>query len=463
MLQAVTNSDSYANLVLPVMLRERQITGRDAAFATELAYGVLRAKGSYEAITAASLSRGLDATDPAVIDVLSLGVHQLLATRVPDHAAISATVELAREVRGEGAASLVNAVLRRVVEGGDLHTWLERVAPPIEVDLLSHLSVTLSHPRWIIEALGNSLRVQAQLSGAPAPGDAELIEALTADNVAPHVTLTARPGQAELEELLAPVEGRPGATVGRWSPYAAVLSSGGDPGAVLAVREGRAGVQDEGSQLVALLLAGAPLVGSDRAWLDLCAGPGGKAALLAAVAAARGARVVAVELQPHRARLVRSALSATELRHPGTTVTVVADGTSAPVAPGSMDRVLVDAPCTGLGALRRRPEARWRRTPGDVGGLLKLQGALLRSALDAVRPGGVVAYATCSPHVAETRGVLLDVLSRRTDVTELDTAELLDAMSLAPMPGARAGNAVQLWPHRHGTDAMFIALLRKDV
>jgi 16S rRNA (cytosine967-C5)-methyltransferase len=197
-------------------------------------------------------------------------------------------------------------------------------------------------------------------------------------------------------------------------------------------------VQDEGSQLVALALAEAPLEGRDERWLDLCAGPGGKAALLAALAAGRGARLVANEPQPHRAELVRGSLAGAD----GVAEVTSHDGREGPWPPGSFDRVLVDAPCSGLGALRRRPEARWRKQPSDVVGLVPLQRALLERALDLVRPGGVVVYATCSPVVAETTGVVDAVLAARDDV--------------APDPVTR-----QLWPHEHGTDAMFWATLTR--
>jgi 16S rRNA (cytosine967-C5)-methyltransferase len=264
------------------------------------------------------------------------------------------------------------------------------------------------------------------------------------------VTLVARPGRAEVAELVAA-----GATPGRWSPYAAGLP-GGDPGSFPAVREGRAGVQDEGSQLVALALATAALDGPDARWLDLCAGPGGKAALLAALAAGRGAGLLAAELAPHRARLVRNVLGDAAER--GWAEVVVADGRAPAWQAGAFDRVLVDAPCTGLGALRRRPEARWRRQPGDVASLAALQRDLLGSALDAVRPGGLVAYVVCSPHLAETRTVVADVLRRRPEAVER-----VDARPLLPgVPDLGDGPDVQLWPHRHGTDAMYLALLRRQ-
>ena len=209
-------------------------------------------------------------------------------------------------------------------------------------------------------------------------------------------------------------------------------------------------MQDEGSQLVALALTRADVDGPDTGrWLDLCAGPGGKAALLGGIAALDGASVDAVEVAEHRAELVRQVVV-------GLPVTVhTADGREAPLPPDAYDRVLLDAPCTGLGALRRRPEARWRRRPEDVAGLAKLQRELLAAALRHVRPGGVVAYVTCSPHLSETVGVVTGVV-RRADV------ELVDARPLLPgVPQLGEGPTVQLWPHRHGTDAMFLALLQR--
>ncbi|MBW1604657.1 rRNA cytosine-C5-methyltransferase [Streptomyces sp. JJ66] len=444
-LRAVDERDAYANLVLPPLLkRARQEDGldaRDAALATELVYGTLRRQGTYDAIIAACVDRPLREVDPPVLDVLALGAHQLLGTRIPPHAAVSATVELARYVLSDGRARFVNAVLRRVT-AHDRDGWLERLAPPFDADPVEHLSLVHAHPRWIVSALWDAL-------GGPDTGREEIEALLAADNERPEVTLVARPGRATVAELLTE-----DAVAGRWSPYAARLAAGGEPGALDPVREGRAGVQDEGSQLVALALAAAPLEGADARWLDGCAGPGGKAALLGALAAGRGAALVAAEKQPHRARLVARALSG----NPGPYQVVAADGTRPAWRPGSFDRVLVDVPCTGLGALRRRPEARWRRRPEDLDGFAPLQRALLAGALRAARPGGVVGYATCSPHPAETRAVVEDVLAG----PDAAGATWIDARPLLPgVPHLGQGPDVQLWPHRHGTDAMYLALLRK--
>ncbi|MFF8033198.1 RsmB/NOP family class I SAM-dependent RNA methyltransferase [Streptomyces sp. NPDC016626] len=440
-LRAVDERDAYANLVLPPLLRKARenedFDARDAALATELVYGTLRRQGTYDAVVAACVDRPLREVDPPVLDVLSLGAHQLLGTRIPTHAAVSASVELARVVLGDGRAKFVNAVLRKIAQD-DLDGWLERVAPPYDEDPEDHLSVVHSHPRWVVSALWDSL----------GGGRAGIEDLLRADNERPEVTLVARPGRSTTGELL----DEEAAVPGRWSPYAVRLSEGGEPGAVPAVAEGRAGVQDEGSQLVALALAGAPVEGRDRLWLDGCAGPGGKAALLGALAAERGAVLLASEKQPHRAGLVANALAG----NPGPYQVIAADGTRPPWRPGSFDRVLVDVPCTGLGALRRRPEARWRRRPEDLEGFAPLQRGLLRTALESVRVGGVVGYATCSPHLAETRAVVADLLKQFPD------ADLIDARPLLPgVPDLGEGPDVQLWPHLHGTDAMYLALIRR--
>ncbi|GAA2513151.1 transcription antitermination factor NusB [Streptomyces gobitricini] len=443
-LRAVDERDAYANLVLPPLLkkaREKEgFENRDAALATELVYGTLRRQGTYDAIIAACIDRPLREVDPPVLDVLAMGAHQLLGTRIPTHAAVSASVELARVVLGDGRAKFVNAVLRKIARQ-DLDAWLEQVAPPYDEDAEDHLAVVHSHPRWVVSALWDAL-------GGGRAGIEDLLEA---DNERPEVTLVARPGRSTTDELL-DVLGEEASLPGRWSPYAVRLTEGGEPGAIDAVREGRAGVQDEGSQLVAIALANAPLDGPDERWLDGCAGPGGKAALLGALAAGRGATLLASEKQPHRARLVDRALTG----NPGPYQVVVADGTRPPWHPGAFDRALVDVPCSGLGALRRRPEARWRRRPEDLEGFGPLQRALLTEALKAVRVGGVVGYATCSPHLAETRVVVDDVLKRHGG------AELIDARPLMPgVPALGDGPDVQLWPHLHGTDAMYLALLRR--
>jgi 16S rRNA (cytosine967-C5)-methyltransferase len=430
----VVERDAYANLALPALLAERGITGRDAAFATELTYGTCRCRGLLDAIIAAASGRPVDQIDPVLLDLLRLGAYQLLRTNVAQHAAVSTIVEQAGIEFDTARAGFVNGVLRSIARR-DESSWVAELAPTAATDPVGHAAFVHAHPRWIAQAFADALGSDA----------GELDAALAADDARPGVHLAARPGVLTAAALAEAVGGE----VGRYSPDAVYLS-GGDPGRLTAIRDGQALVQDEGSQLVARALTLAPCDGDDGGrWLDLCAGPGGKTALIAAIAAQQGATVTAVEPNPRRAELV-------EQNTIGLDVQVLrVDGRELSLPAESFDRVLVDAPCTGLGALRRRPEARWRRTPADVPVLAKLQRELLAAAIRLTRPGGVVLYATCSPHLAETVGVVSDAI-RRHPVTALDTRALF-----SPVDNLGDGPHVQLWPHRHGTDAMFAAALRK--
>lgn len=454
-LRAVDERGAYANLLLPSLLTQRRLSGRDRGFATELTYGALRAQGLLDGLLDTVTSRPVATVDPGLRDALRLGTYQLLRTRVPARAAVGTTVDLVRATAGERPVRFANAVLRRVADrvaetGGDIATMLS--APAFERDPFGHLAVVTAHPRWIVEVFADAL-------------DGDLDEArvaLEADDLRPSVHLVAPPDQLSRDELITEAhEAGLAAEPGRYSPFAVILA-GGDPGSLPAVAARRAAVQDEGSQLVALALARTPTAGQDSGvTVDLCAGPGGKAALLAALLTSGQAgetlglpepALLAFEPRAPRAGLVAAALAG----RPGA-FAVRADGRYPPLPPGRVDRVLVDAPCTGLGALRRRPEARWRKLAGDAATLAGLQRQLLVSALDLARPGGVVAYVTCSPHPAETVEVVASV------VEQGDAVILLDArQSLPGVPALGDGPFVQLWPHRHGTDAMFLALLRKD-
>jgi 16S rRNA (cytosine967-C5)-methyltransferase len=431
-LRAVSERDAYANLALPALLRERAITGRDAAFATELTYGTCRVLGLLDAVIARAANRPVDQIDAVLLELLRLGAYQLLRTRVDAHAAVDTTVEQAAVEFDSARAGFVNGVLRNI-SARDEQSWVAELAPSADTDPVGHIAFVNAHPRWIAQAFSDALGAEAGQLGA----------LLASDNERPLVHLAARPSAITADELATAVDGE----VGRYSPYAVYLS-GGDPGRLAPLRDGLAQVQDEGSQLVARALTLAPIDGADGRWLDLCAGPGGKTALLAAIGTVSGARVTAVEPAAHRAELVEHNVSGYDVE------VLRVDGRDSGLAPGSFDRVLVDAPCTGLGALRRRPEARWRRQPGDVPGLTKLQKELLASAIGLTRPGGVVLYATCSPHLAETVGVIADAV-RRHPVRAIDTRVLFEGVD-----DLGGGPHVQLWPHRHGTDAMFAAALQ---
>ncbi|HWI30721.1 MAG TPA: transcription antitermination factor NusB [Microbacterium sp.] len=441
-LRAVHESDAYANLLLPRAIARAGLSTQDAGLATELTYGTLRRQGTYDAIIMAASSRDVRDIDPPVLDALRLAIHQLLHTRVASHAAVNESVTLAREALGHSASGFTNAVLRRISRETP-GEWMSRIDAAARSDD-ERLGLHTAHPVWIIRAFRRALAAE---------GRAHEIDALlAADNISPGVTMAALPGISEMPEDA------------QRTPYSPIgfRLGGGDPDSVVRGSEGRIRVQDEGSQLAALALSRAVPIREGERWLDLCAGPGGKTAVLAAEALAGGARLDANEITPARAGLVRGAVEGVPLE-----VEVSEEDGRDLVADGSQryDRILVDAPCTGLGALRRRPEARWRKSPSDVPDLARLQAELVDAALGALAPGGILAYVTCSPHLAETTAVVADARRAWGDrIEELDARQVLQEVSATPLdlpaPSDGSGRA-QLWPHRHGTDAMFITLLRR--
>lgn len=437
-IHAVTVSDAYANLLLPVKLERAGLHGADAGLATELTYGTLRLQGYYDRVIEMASNRTVADIDATILDILRMAVHQLLSMRVPEHAAVDEAVSLAREEGSRSSIGFVNAVLRAITRVS-AEKWRAQVIGSQTTDD-DRMAAEFSHPVWIVRAFRQALVAEGR-------GE-EIASLLAADNVAPRVSIAALPGLADRSELV-------GAVSGMLSPIA-VLSEGGDPARWAAVREGRARVQDEGSQIAALALSRARPVRSGEQWLDLCAGPGGKAALLAAEATTGGATLIANEVIPARAGLVRNALSV----FPDPPKVREDDGRILGVRmAGTFDRVLLDAPCTGLGALRRRPEARWRKQPKDIPELTALQIELIDAAALALVPGGILAYVTCSPHRAETTAVVAHAVKEH-GLVPLDTPGVVRAIVGGNIELGHEHH-VQLWPQVHGTDAMFIALLEK--
>jgi 16S rRNA (cytosine967-C5)-methyltransferase len=438
LLKSVSETGAYANLELPKIIRHQRLDGRDASFATELSMGTLRWLGFLDAISEICSGRKIDRIDPPVRDVLRIGIYQLLFMRVPTHAAVDTAVSMASVVGVKSAKGFVNAVLRKVT-AKSFEQWQEEIGWDYENDL-DKLAAIWSHPRWEVAAFKDAL----------GKNNSQLVDLLRTNNTAPVITLVNRTTDSELLREY---------PEGRWSPKAFIGT--GDPSNIASVKSGLAGIQDEGSQLVVLAWLNAAVADDSGNWLDMCAGPGGKSALIAAHVPI-GGTLTAVELQEHRAELVRQNLKATSAN----VKVVVADGTSPDFATGSYDRVLIDAPCTGLGVLRRRAESRWRRSPKDVGQLASLQRDLLRNALKSVKVGGVVGYATCSPHLAETDFVVEDILKGSSSFEVLDARQL--AASIQGLRNSvefeeitEAGPYLRLWPHLHQTDGMFLALLRR--
>jgi 16S rRNA (cytosine967-C5)-methyltransferase len=342
------------------------------------------------------------------------------------HAAVSETVELARKVLGESKASFVNALLRKV-SARPLEEWL---APLAEIgDEVRRLAITYSHPEWIVSAYFDLLR------------DYEEVRLLLeANNTPAKPTFVAWPGKSEITEFA-----EWGASPTAFSPYG--FRADVTPSALEAVRHRRAGVQDEGSQLVATIFAQAS---ADRSsWLDLCAGPGGKAALLASIASQGEHRFVANEISQVRADLVGQVVGNNEVW--------VGDAREIASRGESFDAILADVPCTGMGALRRRPEVRWRRSLSDLRELGVLQREISDAAISILNVGGIFGYATCSPHLAETSIAVADILKKHPELEQIDIQPFMPQ----GLEGGVRDKSMALWTQRHNTDAMYLALFRK--
>lgn len=437
LLEKVEFEDSYANLAMPKLLDEAKLSKRDSAFAQELAFGTIRWQLFYDEAIEIAAKRKLEDIDADALLVLRLGAHQILGMRTAVHAALSETVELAKQVLPQQLVGFTNAVLRRISER-DRDSWMQKVLAGFD-DENDRLAISQSHPVWMVRALRQALKIEGR--------ESQLRELLETNNEPARVDLVALPSKLSVENLL---KAHGNLLPAQMSPFAAVLESGA-PGELSEVREGTARVQDQGSQLMALALAEQRPVKTDEAWLDMCAGPGGKAALLASIAEESGAKLLCNEVQPHRAKLVERAIASVASR---TTVATGDGRLLGEASPESFDRILLDAPCSGLGALRRRPEARWRRSPRDLDDLVSLQRELLVSAEKAVKPGGLIAYVTCSPHPSET-------------IAQVDWVEKhLRNLELIPvtsknLPIEDNRKTIQLWPHVHGTDGMFLAMFQK--
>jgi 16S rRNA (cytosine967-C5)-methyltransferase len=422
-MQRIEKEQSYANLVLPAALDKSGLNQADRAFTQELLYGTIRWQLNYRAI-AEHLSRTID---PAVEQILALGLHQLFRMRVAEHAAIHTTVDLAK-IYAPRAASFVNALLRRAQRTG-----LEALITEITRDSSRHeaLAIRYSHPAWVVAQYDSTLTSLGR-------GD-ELEQLLQANNEPPRVHLAAL-SETAAESLVAQ-----GFEAGHASPIGFLADS--RLSEALAIEGVR--VQDQGSQLVALaLLAAAPKAAH---WCDMCAGPGGKSALLAAKLPETG-QLDCLELSEPRAQLVRQAVRGYER-------VSVHTGDARTLGPESYDAILLDAPCSSLGSVRRKPETRWRKQRSELPALNKLQSELLASAIRALKTGGVVAYVTCSPLLSETQAIVAEAIAKQK-VELINANRVLNEIS-PQLALDESRNTAQLLTHLHGTDSMFLALLRK--
>ena len=422
----VNRRNGYSNLLLPQALSASQLDERDRGFTTELVYGTIRMQGLYDFIFEQISDRDWKQVDADIVDLARMGAHQIFTMRTPLHAAVSATVDVARKQLGESKGSFINALMRKA-SARELEQWLEPVRAMS--DDVARLAIEYSHPEWIVSAYFDLLK------------DIEIVEAeLRSNNTPASPTLVSWPGastQAQLVEL--------GGVATQFSPYGAKFN--GAPGSLELIRHRKAGVQDEGSQLVADIFA--RVTASAAKTLDLCAGPGGKAALLSHICDVSGRDFVANEISEPRAKLVKNVI--------GKYGVIVGDGREIASHGETFDAIIADVPCTGLGALRRRPEVRWRRTIKDLAPLLQLQIELSDAAISVLNAGGYFGYATCSPHFAETTGQVKQILKKHPELSLVDITPFLPVT----LTDATRESALSLWGHRHQTDSMFLAIFQK--
>lgn len=425
LLTEVNRNEGYSNLLLPQALNASKLDERDKSLVTELLYGTIRMQGKHDWVLSQISDRPWSEVDPGIVDVCRMGVHQIHEMRVPDHAAVASTVEVARKRLGESKASFVNAMLRNVTRKSREEWFL-----PLDAitDHVERFSIQYSHPQWIVSAYFDLLKSWDEVESA-----------LAINNEPATPTLVSWPGLSTVSDLI-----DIGAEPTTYSPYGAHWK--GNPGALDLIKSRKIGVQDEGSQLVALVFAAAA---GGESWLDMCAGPGGKAALLSNIARQRNITFTANEVSAVRADLVRQVVNGDRV--------LVGDGREIGDHKEKFDAILIDAPCTGLGALRRRPEVRWRRTLQDLRELTQLQRELIESAVRALKVGGVLGYATCSPHLAETSIQVSDLKKKHLTMEQLDISPYLPTN----LENSVRDMAMSLWTHRSDTDAMYLALFKK--
>ena len=422
----VNRNGGYSNLLLPQALADSNLDERDRSFTTELVYGTLRMQGLYDYIFSQISDRPWEEVDGDIVDCARLGAHQIFSMRTPAHAAVSETVDVARKRLGESKGSFINALMRKS-SSRSLEEWLQPV--DAMADPIKALAIRHSHPEWIVSAYLDLLK------------DMDRVEQeLISNNTAAKPTLVAWPGSSTREELV-----ELGAIATEFSRYGATFD--GAPASLEVIRHRRAGVQDEGSQLVSQIFAAA--TNTAKRTLDLCAGPGGKAALLSHIIREDGRDFAANEISQVRAALVKKVV--------GNFPVYVGDGREIATRGEFFDAILADVPCTGLGALRRRPEVRWRRTLKDIPALLALQMELVEAGLAVLNPGGVLGYATCSPHYAETTAQVRSILKKHPELELIPVEPLLPEKLL----NATRDGALSLWGTTHHTDSMFLALFKK--
>jgi len=439
-LYAVDREGAFSNIALNRVLEKYQPEKIDRGFITELVYGTLRTINTLDWVLGRFLKKPLPDLPPWIRNILRMGVYQILyMEKVPDSAACNESANLAWNYGHAGTVKLVNGVLRNVARSRDQLAFPDPAEDPVK-----SIAVRYSHPEWLI----------ARWMGEFGAEEAENI--CRANNEIPPNAIrtnTLKTSRDRLQELLTGegVHSSPG----RFAPETLIIDGFKSVGSIAAHRSGLFMVQDESSTLVGHALSPEP--GSFV--IDACSAPGGKSTHLAQLMQNRG-RIVSADVHPHKMDLIRenAARLGVDIIEP-----VVYDAAELHREySGKADFILVDAPCSGLGVLRRRPEIRWRKDPAQIMELQRLQLAILDSAARCVKPGGVLVYSTCTVTHEENIDVINGFLNKHHDFSTEGLAGYLPG-TLSELPGTDTlyKGFVQFLPHVHGTDGFFIARMRK--
>lgn len=439
MLLALNEEDAFLQPVMEARSRALDLDPRDRGLALEIAAGVERWMRWLDHLLAGFVARGLEDTPVTLQHVLRMGVYQLLRLeRVPDHAAVDSSVELARQHGGDKAGGFVNGVLRALLRARD-------ELPPIpEGDEAEAIAVRASHPDWLVE----------RWLSTHGPAFTEAL-CMANNTPAPLVIRADGPARSAGELIALLRKDKATAEPGKYAPESVILEGLPRPFGHQSFHDGWWQAQDEGSQLSALLLSPEP----DHVVWETCAAPGGKSSQLARLMGLSRpwleprpkGTLWATDVHPAKTRRLARRLKKIE--------GVVVERHDATYTPeGQFDRILVDAPCTGLGLLRRHPEIKWRRKPVDVAQAAERQGRILAAAAAALKPGGALVYSVCSVTEEEGPEVVAAFLAEHPEFERdappegagVDWAALVDELG-----------QLRLWPHVHGTDGFFAARLRR--
>lgn len=440
-LTAVEQEGAYSNLLLNGALQKSGLTGPDAGLATELVYGTIQRLNTIDYFLEPFVTKGLAKLAPWVRNLLRLSFYQLhYLDRIPPHAAVNEAVNLAKKKGHQGISGMVNGVLRSVLRRK------EELRLPEGLDSVRRIALEHSHPEWMA-----SLWIRQY-------GEAAAEAICRANNEPPSVSVRVNRLKTGRDEMLRLMEAQ-GLRVSASpiSPDGIVVHSGGNMALTSWYRDGLISVQDESSMLVAEALDPQP----GMTVLDCCAAPGGKTCHIAEIMEGRG-RVLANDIHPHKAKLIED-----HAKRLGLTPVDPISGDALQLtdrfAAASFDRILLDAPCSGLGVIRRKPDLKWAKTPGDIQEIAGVQQALLDSVCGLLKPGGLLVYSTCTIEPRENAERVVSFLSRHPEFELEDGPDGWKRRGPLEAAAGRVEAGLQILPQDAHSDGFYIARLRKKL